>query len=338
MKKRYIVLAPIFLFWVSMADAQGNHAAAFLDLGIGARPLAMGGSYVALSNDATGFFWNPGGMALLPGIQAASMYADLFGQLEQQSYLSAAMPLFGGGAISLGWIRSSIDDIPRYLFEEDPGINAFQRINGDAEPLTADPDGYFGSADDALFITFAKYIPWTVDLGWQYFELPIDIGIGMNMKMIRQKLDDKSGTGIGVDAGILMRLGLNELFAEDGYGDLSFGLNFQDATNTQIEWNTVSAREDNVGRNVKYGFAYVQPLAFMNSRFTISYDVDTKYKGTTHLGSELLYHSFLAVRVGLNAGYFTTGAGIYLWKIGIDYAYQSHVLGNSHRVSLIFKL
>ena len=74
----------------------------------------------------------------------------------------------------------------------------------------------------------------------------------------------------------------------------------------------------------------------MNSQITFAYDIDSKYTGATHLGAEFLFRSMLAVRAGINAGRFTTGAGIYFWKFKFDYAYQGHDLGNTHRISLLF--
>ncbi len=338
MKRFFILVFIIHLGFQSASGAEANYAADFLDLGIGARPLAMGGAYVSLSNDATGFYWNPAGIAFLPRFQAASMYADLFNNLQTQSYVSAAMPLFGGGALSVGWIRLSIDDIPRYIFEEDPNVNAFQRISDPELALTDEPVGFFGSYEDAFFLTFAKYVPLNIDLGWQYFELPVDVGLGMNVKMIRQSLDDKSGSGIGLDGGIIVKMGLNELFADDIYGDLALGLNLQDVTNTQITWDTMSKRKDYVGRNFKYGLSYTQPLHFIDSKMTLVYDLNSQYEGSTHLGGEFVIKSLLALRLGMNSGNFTTGAGVNMWKLSLDYAYQSHDLGNAHRVSIIFKL
>lgn len=334
---RKISLILILLFITSGANAQNTkYAASFLELGVGARALGMGSAYVGLSNDAYGFYWNPAGLAFITNLQAASMYADLFNTLEKQSYMSAAMPIFGGSAVSVAWIRLSVTDIPRYFFNETS--NAFQRIGGSpiADPLTAEPDSYFGFYNDAFIISFAKYIRWNIDLGWQYFELPIDIGGGLNFKIIRQALDDKTGSGLGIDAGIMARLNLNDVFVEDLYGDLIFGVNVQDIANTKITWDTDSKHKDQIDRNFKYGISYAQPLSFINSQLTVAYDINSKYDGSTHLGGEFLYNSMLAVRIGANSGFFTTGAGVYFWKFKFDYAYQGHDLGNSHRVSVLF--
>lgn len=337
MKKFIIHLIIIFtVMSFGLRAEDSRYAASFLELGVGARALGMGGAYVGLSDDATGFYWNPGGLALLPNLQAASMYAEIFKDLGKQSYVNAAMPIFGGAAISLSWIRVSVEDIPRYEFDDNGNISAADRINDEALTLDDEPVGYFGNFNDAFIISFAKYIPWNLDLGWQYFEVPIDLGFGFNLKMLRQALDDKTGSGVGLDAGFIMRMGLNDIFSEPYYGDLSFGLSVQDLANTQITWNTDSRHKDRVARNFKYGFAYVQPLPFMKSKFTFSFDLNSRYSGSTHLGGELLVKSHFALRMGVNSGFFTAGAGLYFWKLHLDYAYQSHDLGNSHRVSLLF--
>jgi len=337
--RRYLIQAAILLALVPATLKAGDkgYAASFMELGVGARALGMGGAYVALSDDATGFYWNPAGLAFLPNLQAASMYANLFNSLEKQSYVNVAMPIFGGASFSVSWIRLSVEDIPRYEYDDENGtITAYQRITGSAQPLNAQPVGYFGNYNDAFILSFAKYIPWNMDLGWQYFEVPVDVGVGLNLKMLKQSLDNKSGSGIGLDMGFVVRMGLNEIFSQPYYGDLSFGLSIQDLTETQISWNTDSKHSDRVARNFKYGFAYVQPLPFIKSKFTFSFDLNSRYTGSTQLGGELLIRSRFALRAGMNAGFFTTGAGLYLWKLRLDYAYQSHDLGNSHRVSLLF--
>jgi len=334
--RKYKILFLFILVPLMLLGQNTRYAGSVVELGIGSRALGMGSAYVALSNDVTGYYWNPAGLAMLPTFQAASMYANLFNTLENQSYVGAAMPVFGGASIGISWVRLSVDNIPRYEFTDTDAITAYQRINLKAQPLTSAPVDYFSSYDEIYTITFAKYTQLNLDLGWQYFEVPIDFGFGMNLKLLRQTIDQNTGSGMGLDAGVMMRISLNDIFTDPMYGDLIFGLNFQDATNTQITWDTDSKHKDRVAHNFKYGFSYMQPLTGLNSRFTFAFDLDSRYTGSTHLGSEFLYGETLAVRFGMNQGFFTAGAGLYLWKFQLDYAYQSHDLGNSHRVSLLF--
>ena len=50
----------------------------FLYDGVGARPLAMGGSFVAVADDVTATYWNPAGIAQLERSGFSAMYADRF--------------------------------------------------------------------------------------------------------------------------------------------------------------------------------------------------------------------------------------------------------------------
>ncbi|RMH62218.1 MAG: hypothetical protein D6677_10095 [Calditrichaeota bacterium] len=330
MKKFYL----LFLLFANISFA-GKYAGSFLELGVGAKALGMGSAFVAVSDDAYGWYWNPSGLAFMENFQAATMYASLFDQLESQNFVSAAMPIFGGVTISASWMRLSVDNIPRY-----PGFNPDEdRVNGDKyDQLIGEPTGYFSAASDAFVFSFAKYKRILFDLGWQYFELPVDFGFGGNIKVLRESIDDKNGDGVGLDLGMMIRLGLNDVFNDEKYGKLVVGVNAQDLLETKVTWNTNSKRTDVISRNIKYGFAIIQPLDFIDSQFTFAFDLDTRYNGASHFGGEFLYDSMIALRAGLNQQNFTTGLGLYLWKLRLDLAYQSHDLGNTYRVSLLFHL
>jgi hypothetical protein len=337
---RYKLIIPFIIMLFTLASAQNTrYSAEFLELGVNAKALGMGSANVSLSNDVTGPFWNPAGLAFVPKLQVASLYADLFNSLQKQSYIGAAIPLFGGTALTLSWIRLSIEGIDRH--EYDPALDdytASERIGDPSIALTYAPDGTFGSYDDAYYISFAKHIPVNLDLGWQYWEMPIDMALGLNIKLINLSLDENSGSGVGIDLGYILKLGLDKIFVSPYYGDLSIGVSAQDLFNTRITWDTPSKHEDEIARNFKMGFSYSQPIPVIKSELTVAYDVDTRYDGFEHFGLEYLFSNLLAVRIGSNFGYMTTGAGIYIWKFKFDYAYQSHDLGNSHRVSLLFGL
>jgi hypothetical protein len=313
-----------------------KYGGAFLDLGIGPRALALGSAYVAQADDGSGFYWNPAGTAFLSRPQVSAMYADLFNSLENHSYASLSLPIFGNTVITASWIRLAVENIARY---EDTNLDFSreQRYNNpEGIGLTADASGSFNFTNNAYYITFAKLSRWNVELGWQYFDLPIDFGYGLNFKMIDMNLYNRSGSGIGLDAGVRLNMGLDNLFADDNFGYFSMGLGVYDLFNTSITWDTDSKQKDHIERMWRFGFAFMQPMNFMNSQLFFLYDLDTKYDGGWHLGSEILYQSLFALRFGSNSGQFTAGAGIAYWKIKLDYAYQHHDLGNSHRVSVAF--
>ena len=72
MKK--IIYTTLFALTFGIVSAQtnvGTTSASFLEIGAGARSLAMGGAYVSLANDVSALYWNPAGIASVvrPSIQ-----------------------------------------------------------------------------------------------------------------------------------------------------------------------------------------------------------------------------------------------------------------------------
>lgn len=59
--------------FASAADATA--AGEFLQLGVGARAVAMGGAFSAVADDATALYWNPAGLSRIPSSEATFMHA-----------------------------------------------------------------------------------------------------------------------------------------------------------------------------------------------------------------------------------------------------------------------
>jgi len=59
---------------------------------VGARPAAMGESFVAVADDGNAAYWNPAGLPSLRSHEIQSMVADLFGTGITNSYLSYTIP------------------------------------------------------------------------------------------------------------------------------------------------------------------------------------------------------------------------------------------------------
>jgi len=330
--KSVLIITALYL---NLNAQDTKYGGAFLELGIGPRALGLGSAYVALAEDGSGFYWNPAGMAFISDMQVSLMYADLFNSLENHSFASASVPIFGKAVITASWIRLAVDDIPEYNDNDLGDHNRGQRYSDPEGIGLTDPAlGNFTFANNAYFITFSKLSRWNADLGWQYFELPIDIAYGLNFKMLDIGLENQSGTGLGLDGGFRVSMGLDDLFADENYGRLSLGMSIIDLFQTTITWDTKSKQKDEIERSWRYGFAYEQPLLFIDSHILFIYDLNTQYDGSAHLGFEFDYKRTFAVRFGSNDGEFTTGAGLTYWKVKLDYAYQIHDLGNLHRVGI----
>lgn len=66
----------------------------FMNIGAGARGLAMGGAQIATSEDAYTGFWNPAGLSELRGHSSYSlMHAEYFAGIGKYDYFAAAAPI-----------------------------------------------------------------------------------------------------------------------------------------------------------------------------------------------------------------------------------------------------
>ena len=343
-------LVCIILLVVGVANAQDTkYGGAFLELGIGARSMAMGEAYVSIADDGSAFYWNPSGAASLPRSEISGMYASLFKGLVQHFHMGFTRPLYGGAAVSLNWIRLSVPDIP--LFDSpllnDPNSGYDTRVSqaGDDPDgiwrqfaLTQGELGFSSSHEDAFYVTLAKQNKIDVDFGWQYFVRPVTIPIGLNIKLLRQNLFEKQGSALGFDLGTMLKFGLDDLLNDTRLGKISFGLAIKDIFNTKINWNTDSRHTDQIKRSWHFGGAYAQPLSGINGQLTFAYSHQTQFISRNNYGFEYLYYNRLAVRFGLNAEKVTAGIGLKIAPFHIDYAFRSHDLGGSHRISTAIRL
>jgi hypothetical protein len=159
----------------------------FLNIGAGARGLAMGGAQVASAKDATAGYWNPAG---LTGIKEQAnvnlMHAEYFSGIAKYDYISAAKPIQDNKrALGFSILRFAVDDIPNTLFlvEPDGRVN-YENIQT------------FSTADYAFLLSFAQKIKETEKK---------QISFGLNAKVIYRKVGKfASAWGFGLDAGLQM--------------------------------------------------------------------------------------------------------------------------------------
>jgi hypothetical protein len=157
----------------------------FLNIGAGARGLAMGGAQVASVTDGTAGYWNPAG---LTGVQDHPtlnlMHANYFSNIAKYDYASVAIPVNDNNrTLGVSILRFAVDDIPNTLFlvEPDGSIN-YNNIQT------------FSSADYAFLFSFAQKIKDEDDK---------KISFGANAKVIHRKVGKfATAWGFGIDAGL----------------------------------------------------------------------------------------------------------------------------------------
>jgi hypothetical protein len=132
MKKFFIVIALFAVFIMNTgAHAQltqsitkvGTTAAQFLKIGAGVRAVGMGGAFTAVANDVTALYWNPAGIATIPGGGEATFnHAEW---LAETAYDFAAVTLnvenFGTLGLSITSFRVPEDDVRTYRYPEGTG-------------------------------------------------------------------------------------------------------------------------------------------------------------------------------------------------------------------------
>src|SRR6476659_5104078 len=159
----------------------------FLNIGAGARGLAMGGAQVASVTDGTAGYWNPAGLTGVedhPNINL--MHASYFSNIAKYDYGSVAIPVNDNKrTLGLSILRFAVDDIPNTLFlvEPDGSIN-YNNIQT------------FSSADYAFLFSFAQKVK---------DEETSKISFGANAKIIHRKVGKfATAWGFGIDAGFRM--------------------------------------------------------------------------------------------------------------------------------------
>ncbi len=98
----------------------GTTAAQFLKLGVGARAVGLGGSFVAQANDLSALYWNPAGLALLPGASAQLAYTDYLADIDY-SFAAFGINLGSTGTIAVALLLLDSGDMAVRTAEKPEG-------------------------------------------------------------------------------------------------------------------------------------------------------------------------------------------------------------------------
>ena len=308
-----LVITAVALALPAFADTEYKYAGEFLTHGVGARPLGMGGAFVAVADDVTAGYWNPAGVADVADRSVHLMHSETFGRVISYDTGAYVHPTETGGAFAVTVVRLAIDDIPFTDFEvdEDRILYDPSRISWKSDSEMAMLVTYAGTASDAL-------------------------RLGGNLKLIMKRIADYTCYGFGFDVGAKY----------DVWRGTTLGANIQDVTTTLLSWDT--KERERILPTAKLGVAYRADLPSMDGVVTLAADGDFRFENRqtadeyhigavsadTHYGIEFIYRGLLGVRAGLSRGQMTAGAGVTLGGFTIDYAFGQHAyLDSSHRVS-----
>ncbi len=327
-KKIILISGLIIAIGKLYAQTAPKYSNDFLDIGVGARALAMGNSVVASNNDVTSGYWNPAGLMGVQGdIEVSLMHDEYFAGIAKDDYLAASYKFDKNSVFGLTIIRFGVDDIPNTLYLIDPTGN----INYDN--ITT-----FSVVNYAFLFSYAR----TFD------KLP-GLQLGGNVKVIRSIVGNFGGAwGFGLDAAAQYR-----------YKDWLFGAVGRDITSTFNAWSYSLSQSDVdvllATNNVapKGGLEVTLPrlllgaartFKFFNEKLSVMPELgaDVTFDGKRntvissdpisidpHLGVETGYKGMVYLRLGIGnlqtasgSTYFNPdfGVGLKVKSFSLDYA------------------
>lgn len=183
MTKNFFKLFLLFTMVYGMGIAQtkvATSAAQFLGMPVGARALATGSATVALANDATSIYYNPGAMSFMIGSQAV---------VSHTNWLVGTKFDWAGVVINLDGTNAIGISITQLNYGEEL-VTTESAQNGTGEKWTA--------ADLAITLSYSR-------------SLTDRFSIGGTGKFIQQKIWNSTASSVAVDVGLIYNTGYNGL-------------------------------------------------------------------------------------------------------------------------------
>lgn len=179
----------------------------------------------------------------------------------------------------------------------------------DGRDINNEPTHEFSDSQTALGASYGKQI---VDV----------LALGASVKYVTHNLDDHKNGNFTFDIGAMYKSPLVE--------HLQVGLNLRNLMGLR----TGAETEDKLPLTLRFGFNY----KLLRDRLALVVDLEkSKAPLSYHFGTEYWAFQYLAVRLGMDPEEFTLGFGIRYRDYGLDYAFATHDLGGSHRLSASWK-
>jgi hypothetical protein len=179
---RYNLAFFSFFLAASTVNSQARkYSNEFLNIGVGARALAMGNANIVSATGVQAGYWNPSGLLEQKNeIEVGLMHAEYFAGIAKYDFIGASKRIDSNSVAGISILRFGIDNIPNTLDLIDANGNFdYSRIKS------------FNAVDFAALLSYARKIPTLKG-----------VDIGGNFKIIRRRIGDFGGAwGFGLDAG-----------------------------------------------------------------------------------------------------------------------------------------
>ena len=282
----------------SWAGSPGEAGVPFLRFGVGARAAAMGEAYVAVAEDASSVFFNPGAMPAVLGTHitlAHNEYLEFF-RFEQAAITHETE----WGTFGFMFTGLFMDDMER-------------RDDAPTEPL-----GTFGAYDIAAAIAYGRYI------------VP-NVAVGVSFKAIYERIDELSASGFAVDAGIYHVSRIPGVKLAAAVANLGTPMKFESEEFALPRYGRIGGSYEREVPALDGRVMATLDVLFPNDD-DVREHIGAEYSYRRMLSLRAGY------KAGYDSQNATFGMGVFWRDINFDYAFLpvSNDLGDSHRFGLGF--
>jgi len=325
------IIIAFVLFFSALLSQETSFGDAFLNIGASSRSVALGRSIVALPQNVGGYLVNPATTASLPHNTLTGMYVNQF-ELSEYYTLGFSHPTEKGYQWGVYGLNFSVNDI--FERPDVKNIIDLESRRDSIRALVAQGFNSFNTRESALIINLSKSVKYNLDFGWRFAEIPLEIPIGINIKLLQKDLYQINGTGIGVDVGGMILLDLKQLSIYDWLDEFVLGMSLNNIVNTRMYWS--SGKRDDIPMQLITGIGYSQTFDHLPIKYTLLLQKNSLYTNETQYGLELTLFDLINVRGGFNYGYLQGGIGLTFrimnYSFALDYSFSNHDLGNAHRI------
>ena len=295
-----IALAGCIVASARAADDAGTRSV--FATGAGNRALALGSAFGAIADDASALLWNPAGLGIAPQGEVQFSQASLGDLGFRETFAGVIVPDYRWGAAALTMRQFGVSDIDG---RDDRNL----------------PTGAFSDRETEIAFGYGR----ALSEAWS---------VGVSARVRRQEIAGRSGSGLGADAGLMVRPGLAFGRPSGWMRDVTVGFAAQNLIEPSIRLEAESVADP---VTVRTGVAFARPWGAGGTLFTVEFEKPRDVGLRTHAGLEVCPWSTFALRGGLDGSALTAGMAYRFAAATFDYAFVDQPTGAAHRGGLTWR-